>query len=169
VGRCRHLPGDRGAVAELVGDEGGVEGVEADQGVQVDDAAGLHLGDLGERGPCPVPLQHLVDSKEGAAPQLGDVGVPDDLAGVVVAVQAERLPEQRVAVLVPLVAPQDLAVRAGPGQAAGAAGPGWPSLPARVECTAPKEGAVAVRNTHGCPATLVGTVLPPTRPALISW
>ena len=51
-----------GAVCLLVDDEAGVEGVEADQGVQVDDAAGLHLGDLGERGPRPVGLEGLVDA-----------------------------------------------------------------------------------------------------------
>jgi hypothetical protein len=112
------------AVGLLVDEEGGVEGVEADQSVQVDDAASLHLGDLGERCPRPVRLERLVDLDQGAAPQLGDVGIPDDLSGVVVAVQAERLPEQRVPILMPEVAAQGAAVGAGLGKATGPAGAG---------------------------------------------
>ena len=118
-----YLAGDLRPVRQL-GHEGGVEGVEADQGVEVDDAAGLHLGDLGERCPRPVPLEDLVDLDEGAAPQLGHVGVPDHLPGVVVAVQAERLTHQRVSVVVADAAEHDLAVRAGLRQAPGSTGAG---------------------------------------------
>jgi hypothetical protein len=146
-----------------------LDAVEADESVQVDDAAGLHLGDLGEGGAPPVPLERLVGLEQGAAPQLADVGVPHDLAGVVVAVQAKRLPHHRIPLFVPQGAEKGAAVRAGLPIAAGAAGAGWWSRPARVECTGPNDGAVAVRKTHGCSRTLAGTVLPPTRPALISW
>jgi hypothetical protein len=39
----------------------------------------------------------------------------------------------------------------------------------RRECTGPKDGAVKVANTHGCPATVSGMPLPPVSPARTSW
>ncbi len=77
--------------------------VEADDGVEVDDAAALVFGDLGVgdpdlRGKRLVGKPGLAGQgpAEGdgeAAPQFGGVGVEQDRAGVVVAVRAQRLAE----------------------------------------------------------------------------
>ena len=92
------------------------------------------------------------------------------MVGVVVAVQAQRLAQRRRVVGVPLGADEALPVRA-PARRCGAGGRAAPcriGFTTRV-WTGPNEGAVRVANTAGCPATVVGTPLPPTRPALISW
>src|SRR5712691_11792689 len=76
-----------------------VQPVEAEQRVKVDHAASLELGDLGVGQPqrCAVgpgePVELAAGGNDGAAPQLADLVVPDDVCVVVVAVQAERLAE----------------------------------------------------------------------------
>ena len=84
--------------------------------------------------------------------------VPHDVAVVVVAVRAQRLPEHGVAGAMAGEAGQGPAVRAGLGVAAGVAGLRWQvqralsvqvcSRTGRV-WTGPKEGAVKVANTAG--------------------
>ena len=106
---------------------GGVEAVEAEDGVEVDQAAALELGHLGvgQLDPHAVGLGELVeaaaDADDGAAPQLGGVGVPHDRGRVVVAVGAQRLAEAGVVVFVPLPAGDPPPVRAVAGFAPGAA------------------------------------------------
>jgi hypothetical protein len=62
----------------------GIVAIEAEDGVKVDQAAPLELGDLGvgELHPCAVGLGELVqaaaDGDRSAPPQLGGVGVPHD-------------------------------------------------------------------------------------------
>ena len=123
-------------------DRGGVfaaGAVEAEQGVEVDGAAGLVLGGLAVRhadrrqvftGPGDAAAggklnQVTFDVLFGAPPQFPGGGIPDDVGGVVVAVHAQRLAEAGIAGRVPPVAGQGAAVRAGPGAAAGVAGLGF--------------------------------------------
>ena len=75
---------------------GRVVAVEPEDGVEVDQAAALELGDLGIGQPdaCAMWPGELVEAAaqgdDGAPPQLGGVGVPDDGGVVVVAVGAQR-------------------------------------------------------------------------------
>ena len=115
----------------------------------------------------------------GAAPQFPGGGIPDDVGGVVVAVRAQRLAEARIAGGVAAVAGQGPAVRAGRRRRGGGgrvrACSGSGALPAQVwartgrEWTGPKDGAVKVANTTGCPATVSGMPLPPASPARMRW
>jgi len=96
--------------------------------------------------------------------------VPHDVVGVVVAVQADR-PAQAWGVFgVAFEADQLPSVRAGADVAAHRQGATFRvrGFTERV-CAGPKEGAVTVANTTGCPPTEVGTPVPPTRPASMSW
>ena len=164
----------------------GVDAVEADQGVEVDRAACLELGgfavgqpdrrdradvagggddlDAGDAAAAGEFGQVAFRGLLGAVPQLAGVEVPDDLVVVVVAVQAQRLPEYRVAGLVARPADGGSAVCA---EAGGVARRAWQGsarqsqrrrlpqvcrLTART-CTVPKDGAVNVANTAGCCAT----------------
>ena len=124
-GQLRGVEGGRDQVAVLGG------GVEAEDGVEVDQAAGLELGHLGIRQlhlPGPGSLggagQLAADRDGGAAPQFGGVRVPDDGGGVVVAVRAQRPSQGGVGVFVPLAAGQAPPVLAEGGFAAGAASGG---------------------------------------------
>ena len=89
--------------------------------MEVDDAAGLHLGDLAvgqldrRRRAFAPALEGVFDAFGGASPQFAGQDVPDDLVVVVVAVQAQRLAEDRLAVVVGLVAALVDTVRAGSG------------------------------------------------------
>ena len=83
---------------------------------RVDDAAGLELRDLGVRDRAsvlelahrqpPAASQVTLQGDGGAPPQLRGVPLPDHVGGVVVAVDTQRLPELRIAIVVALVAPQ---------------------------------------------------------------
>jgi hypothetical protein len=111
---------------DLVGCDG-VDAVEADQGVEVDYASSLHFGDLavGQLDAETVTLapgaEGVFDAFQGASPQFAGQGVPDDLVVVVVAVQAQRLAEDLLSVVVDLVAALVDAVGARVGVAAGSA------------------------------------------------
>ena len=91
-GRTRHLLDD---LSDHLGSERWVRrdgllgvnrvvAVKAEDGVEVDEAAFLELGDLGigKLHPCAVNLcefvQAAADGDGGAPPQLGGVGVPHD-------------------------------------------------------------------------------------------
>ena len=69
----------------------GVEAVEAEDGVEVHDAAGLELGDLGVGDPhlravlAGLPGEQPADVLGGPPPQLPGLQVPHDLVLVVVA------------------------------------------------------------------------------------
>jgi hypothetical protein len=142
-------PGGRGA--------GGAGGsVDADDGVEVDLAALLVLGDLGV-GQGRVVAQGALGQSGGvgdfaaqvggeAGPQGGGVGAPQHRAGVVVPLRVQRRTEERGAVAVP-------------GTAGAWGGPGL------VVCT----GAVRVAKTRGWVESLVRTLLPPRSPAAMSW
>ena len=90
--------------------------------MDVDDAAGLELDDLGVGDPAPGPErgdaepagrgQAPLQGDGEPAPQLGGVELPEHVADVVVAVPAQRLPEHPVAVALPSAAEQRSAVRA---------------------------------------------------------
>ena len=152
--------------------------VEADDGVEVDHAAALVFGDLGEGDPD-LRGERLVGQPglagEGAAqgdgeaaPQFGGVGVEQDCAGVVVAVRAQRLAEP---VVIPACfSPQDMRMPCGQDRRAGGGGSARtrPSFSRRA-WTGPKDGAVRVTNTHGWSATVAGMPLPPISPARMSW
>ena len=154
------LDGDSGGGGGLVDgvaqQVGGVDGgrglvvlagsVQADHGVEVDDAARLVLGhldepdaDLGEQGLLGDPGQAgQVPGQVGdePAPQVARVGVEQHGRGVVVAVAAHRLAEPGVGLDVPGRAGDVAAVRAaaGVGVAAGAAGQdGLAAHPAGVD------------------------------------
>jgi hypothetical protein len=114
--------------------------------VEVHGCPALHLGDLAVGHPHrrhPADLARGRDDPDerdtalaadggeatfngllGAPPQLAREVVPDDLVVVVVAVQAQRLTEQRIVGIVAGEARRGLPVRAGPGVGAGAAGCG---------------------------------------------
>ena len=167
--------------AQLVGAVVGHRAVQARDHVQVHEAAALVFGDLdvGDADLLAQPLlRHAGVARErardvdraGAAPQLAERVVPDDRARVVEAVQAQRLTEARI-VLVVHAGRTRAARRARRRARRGAGGSvaaGRPGRAARV-CTSPKLGAVSVKNTAGCSVTVSGTPLPPLRPAAISW
>ena len=76
-----------------------VDAVQADDGVEMDDAAGLEFGDLAVRHADPLTTDPVGfrDASDGAfegaadtAPEFSGGEVPDDLSTVVVAVQAQR-------------------------------------------------------------------------------
>jgi hypothetical protein len=90
------------------------------------------------------------------------------LAGVVVAVEAVRLAEGLLVGGVGAVAAQVDPVWAEVFVPAGSAGQGVAVFAGAAVCTGPKPGAVRVRNTAGCLATLPGTPLPPTMPVRTS-
>ena len=124
------MPGGGGSSASGVG---GVVAVEAEQGVEVDCAAGLVFGGLAVRdadlavcAQAAVPAAALVevafDGLLGAPPQFAGVVVPHHVGGVVVAVRAQRLAELGVVAAVPGEAGGGAAVLAGDGIAAGVAG-----------------------------------------------
>ena len=124
----------------------GVVAVEAEQGVEVDRAAGLVFGGFAvgdaDRGDQPVPAvadrdadrgdaavageleQAAFDGLLGAPPQFPGLVVPHDVGGVVVAVRAQRLPEPGIIGPVPGEAGRWPPVVAGDGVAAGVAGSG---------------------------------------------
>ena len=116
----KSLGGDArgGGGADALGDGA----VEADQGVEVDGAAGLHFGNLGElhrarvvdlgRGHTEHIGEVAPESDGEASPQFGGPPLPHEVVAVAVAVGADRLPEQRVVLVVSQVAPLGLAVRA---------------------------------------------------------
>ena len=100
---------------------GGVDAVEADDGVEVDDPASLHFGDLpvGQADGRGVdaalfgdPARGAVEGDARAAPEFAGGMIPDDLMGVVVAVEAERDAEGILVFVVDSVASQVEAVRA---------------------------------------------------------
>lgn len=121
-----------------------VDAVEAQQDVEVDRAPALHLSHLAVRdpdrrdGPHPAgvndhphwrdaaPPAHrsevAFDRLLGASPQLPGEVVPDDLVVVVVAVQAQRLPQMRIVWVVSGEARHGLPVHAGRRGSAGVAG-----------------------------------------------
>ena len=96
--------------------------VEADHGVEVHDAARLELGHFGvaQSGVlAEVFDRHASGAGElaakgdgGAPPQFRGVPLPDDVGGVVVAVPAQRLPDEPVVVGVAAGAGERAAVRA---------------------------------------------------------
>jgi hypothetical protein len=182
-----HGPG-RGAdqVGQLVGGDGcgggcepvdGAGAVEADQGVEVDHAAQLVLGDLGvlHRGDLAQsdgrhgegPGDQAAQGDGEPAPQVRCPPLPHHVRGVVVAVPAEWLPQPWVVLGMGDVAGGWPAVRA--SRSAPRVGVAAPALVAAAVHRAPNEGAVRVANTSGFSATDSGTVLPPTTPARIRW
>ena len=157
--RCRRLgeADGGGGLADGVAQQVGVDagrrglvvlagGVQADDGVEVDDAAGLVFGhldepdaDQGDRAFWVMPRQAgQVAGQVGdePAPQVARVGVEQHGGGVVVAVAAHRLAEPGVVLDVAGRAGDVAAVRAAPGVgvAAGAAGQhGLAAHPAGVD------------------------------------
>ncbi len=119
---------------------GGVDPVEPEDGVEVDDAASLELGDfrVGEPDPDAAAAGETVEATpqrdDGAAPQLGRVAVPDDGRVIVVAIRTERFPEAAVVLSVAAGTGLRSAVRTGgvlaPGAASQdlAAGTRWPGV-----------------------------------------
>ena len=126
----------------------GVDAVEADDGVEVDDAASLHLGGFAEREPHgrhPAatqpsllvfvddgdvgdaarpgePVDGPVDGDGGASPQFAGHQVPHHVRVVVVAVETKRAAQPGIGVVVPGVAGEFDAMRADGQVAAGVAG-----------------------------------------------
>jgi hypothetical protein len=121
LGDGRGKQGDRGPGRRGGGRPGGA--VEADDGVEVDHAAALVFGDLGEGDPQlggeGLVRQPGLASKGAAqgdgeaAPQFGGAGVEQDRAGVVIAVRAQRLTEPGIIASVPVTAGHTSAVGAG--------------------------------------------------------
>jgi hypothetical protein len=112
---------------------GTLRSVQADRGVDMDDPAGLELHHLGvgdlassaelrHRQLAPFGQVALQGDAE-PAPQLRGVPLPHDVAGVVVAVRAQRLAQPRVVLVVALAAPGRTAVRAQRLVATSPAGP----------------------------------------------
>ncbi len=144
--------------------------VEAHQGVEVDDAAQLVLGDLGvlngrdlasrEAGTSRILAtsrrRAMVNRRHRSGPTTAT-----RLGGVVVAVARTVAGPAR-----------DLRRHAGAGRSGSAVATQRRSTRARVAatpsvtrpCTRPNEGAVRVANTSGFSATVTGTVLPPATP-----
>jgi hypothetical protein len=108
-------------VAQLVGGDGDARcgravlgAVEADDGVEVHESAGLELGDLCERDTdalTPGALAHASLGREDAdqldheaVPQRGDVPVPQHRALVVIGGRVDRLAQLRVVGVVALAA-----------------------------------------------------------------
>ena len=138
--------GDAGGRGQQPVRVGGVVAVEAEQGVEVDRAAGLVFGGFAVRDPDRVHqavgavaagnadrgdaaaagelAEAAFDGLLGAPPQLAGLVVPDHVGGVVVAVRAQRLAEFGVLAAVPGEAGGGAAVGAGGGIAAGVAGAG---------------------------------------------
>ncbi len=106
--------------------------VETDKGVQMNQPAGLELGDLRERHPefpgetgtadARVASQPAPQVDREPLPEQAGVGIPQDGAVIVEAACAQGLSDQRVAGLVPLVAPVRAAVGAGWSLPSGPAG-----------------------------------------------
>ena len=100
--------------------------------MEVHDAAALVFGDLAVGDPQLDAVgafegsERAGEGDDGAAPEFAGPAVPDDVVGVVVAVQADRPAEAGGVLGVPLGADQELAVRAGGEVAADAAGPDLP-------------------------------------------
>ena len=100
--------------------------------MEVDHAAPLVFGDLGELHPHQLPgrglgepqvLGELAAQGDGEPPpQFRRPPLPDQMGGVVVAVDTQRLPGGRVGVVVDGHAPQRPAVRAEPAPVAGSGG-----------------------------------------------
>ena len=109
-------PGDAGGLADEISEHpggerrvgrdgsfgvGGIDAVEAEDRVEVNQPAALELGDLGvgELDPDAVLAGELgeaaADGDDGAAPQFGGVSVPDDSSLVVVAVGADPSEAQK--------------------------------------------------------------------------
>jgi hypothetical protein len=93
----------------------GLDAVEADDGVEVDDAASLHICDHPVRQSDRLRVdatmycdagQGTVECDAGAAPEFAGGVVPDGLVGVVVAVETERDAEGLLVVVVDPVASQ---------------------------------------------------------------
>ena len=138
--------GDGGGRGQQPVRVGGVVAVEAEQGVEVDRAAGLVFGgfavrdadrvdqavravaagnpDRGDAAAAGELAEVAFDGLLGAPPQLAGLVVPDHVGGVVVAVRAQRLAELGVVAGVAGEAGGGTAVRAGDGIAAGVAGLG---------------------------------------------
>jgi len=145
----RHLYAGRG---------GAVFGaVEADDGVEVHEAAGLELGDLRERDPDALALGTLAEPGTAgedsdqldreAVPQRGGMPVPQHRAVVVVRRRVDRGAQVGIVGVVALAA---------------AAGP----VVVGSVVTGPNDGAVNDAKTCGCSATCSGTPLrPPAMPA----
>ena len=106
----QHLGGDRRMGWDGALRVGGIEAVEAEDRVEVDQPAALELGHLGigQLDPHAVLAGELgeaaADADDGAAPQFGGVSVPHDGRLVVVAVRAQRLAQAGVVFFVPLAA-----------------------------------------------------------------
>jgi hypothetical protein len=110
---------------------GSVRAVEADDGVHVDGRPFLVLGDAGEGQPGVLGEAGLYKADRGGqaptdvddepVPQLARVCVPEDVFGVVVAVRAEVLADDRGFRAMSGAAAEGTAVFAGPAVAAGAA------------------------------------------------
>jgi hypothetical protein len=137
---------------------GGVDAVEAEQGVEVDGATALHLGGLAVRQPHRRSQPHLPACRAhgdgwdtavsaefgqvafgglfGAVPQFGGVQVKHDVVVMVVAVQAQRLAQHRVTDVMPGPADRRSPMVTEAGVAAGVAGLGSavavPPIPAGV-------------------------------------
>ena len=136
----------------------GRPGRRPDRGVDVDGAVGLELDDLRVRDATPLPER--LDRQAGprgeragegdgeAAPQLGCVPLPQQVRGVVVAVDAQRLAQPRVGFAVAVQAPRRPAVRSGWLVASGSAG-----LRAAAAVSGSERWAVRVTKTAGCVAT----------------
>jgi hypothetical protein len=179
LGQRRGVESGRGG-REPVG-EGGA--VESDQGVEVDDAATLVLGDL-----CVLHSGHLRQPGGGdtegvgdqpaqgdgePAPQIRGPPLPHHVGDVVVALRAQRLPEQRVVLAVP--------EWTGPGPAVGAARTGIGGgmgvaaaarVPAAVvaACVNRTEGRAGEGGEHQrMVGHASGTPLPPATPARMRW
>ena len=143
------------------------------------EAAALVLGDLDVGGAdlalelllrdLPLAGERARDVDRRVAPQRAERVVPDHRARVVEALQAQRLTETRIALLVASGAGERHAVRAHRPIAARTTWRGRPSAPSARVCTGPKLGAVSVKNTAGCSMTVSGTPLPPLSPAVIRW
>jgi hypothetical protein len=165
-------------VAQAAGRGWSGRAVEADDRVEVDDAAPLVFGDLGEGDPDlggerlvgepGLPGQGPAQGDGETPPEFRGAGVEQNSPGVVVTVRAQRLAEAKVVTVVNLAARHPAAVWAGPAASARSAAQDPASFLA-TEMDRPNDGAVRVVKTHGWPATVSGTPLPPLSPARMSW
>ncbi len=159
---------------------GGVDAVEADDGVEVHDAAALHLGDL--------PVRHADGLRVDAAgldqtPELAGDG--DCRCGATVRRRAgSRRPGPCSRSSPGTTVYRGTSRRRGEGAcrscrtpcrhrsifaAADGTAAARPVLLVRRVWTGPKPGAVNVANTAGWVATVSGMPRPPTSPARMSW
>jgi hypothetical protein len=148
---------------------GSVRSVEADRGVDVDDAAGLELDHLRVRHPgtapeCnrgePAACGERAGKGDGEPPpELGCVPLPEHVRGVVVALPAQRLAQLRILVAVPGEAVQRPTMGDTGRSRRARHGPLRPR-----PWTGPNDGAVRVAKVAGWVATDSGTSLPPARP-----